>query len=297
MTAPPAGRFLELGALGALEHLRFAPRKRIEGSFSGRYSSRRLGGSGEFADFREYSEGEDLRRLDWKVLARTGKAFTRLYQDENNLVCTLVLDASGSMTFGTPRSKLEYTQFLASAFSYLIGRQQDQIGLAALTDRVDAYFPPGGAPTHVAAVLGAIERLASRPTTNLADALKDLYRRSKRRGVLIVFSDFLIEPLDAAFSALGMFRQRGWEIIVLHVVHPDEERLPDGVAYRFVGLENDGLADVSPAEIRDQYQRRFETHAAMVRNLALADGCDYARISTAVPYLQTLGRFLVEREG
>src|SRR6187200_2203988 len=90
--AATKSRYLDLRALAALEHMRFTTRQRIEGAYSGRHSSRRLGGAGEFADFREYTEGDDLRRLDWKVLARTGRAYLRLYQDETNLVCTLVLD-------------------------------------------------------------------------------------------------------------------------------------------------------------------------------------------------------------
>ena len=136
MSSRSSSRFLDLPALAALENLRFAPRQRIEGSYSGRHSSRRQQGSGEFADFREYTEGEDLRRLDWKVLARTGRAYTRLYQEETNLVCTLVLDASASMRFGAGLSKLEYVQYLATALSHVISRQQDQVGLAVLADEV-----------------------------------------------------------------------------------------------------------------------------------------------------------------
>src|SRR6476646_3822965 len=103
-------RFLDLKALSALAHLRFVTRHQIDGAYSGRHRSRQQGGAAEFADYREYVEGEDLRRLDWKVLARTGRAYTRLYQDETNLVCTLVLDASDSMRFGTPGPKLAYVQ-------------------------------------------------------------------------------------------------------------------------------------------------------------------------------------------
>jgi uncharacterized protein (DUF58 family) len=290
-------RFLELGALASLEHLRFAPRRRLEGTYSGRYASRRLGGAGEFADFREYAGGEDLRRLDWKVLARTGKAFTRVYQDENNLVCTLVLDASGSMTFGSPRTKLEYAQYLTTALGYLIGRQQDQVGLAIVSETLDIHLPAGGTAGHVAAVHDAIENAAPRPTTNLGEALHKLFQRLPHRGVLVVLTDFLVEPLDDAFAALRLFRHRGWEIIALHLVHPDEEQLPDGVAYRFVGLEDEGTIEGSPEMIQGDYRRRFEAHAGMVRTLALATGCDYLRVSTAVPYLQTLGHFLVERTG
>src|SRR5262245_29330967 len=144
MRTSTTSRFLDLRALAALEHLRFATRQRIEGPFSGRHRSRRQGGAGEFADFREYCDGEDLRRLDWKVLARTGRAYTRLYQDENNLSCTIVLDSSASMAFGAQLSKLEYAQFFATALATIIGRQQDQVGLAVIDETLREFFAPGG---------------------------------------------------------------------------------------------------------------------------------------------------------
>src|SRR5438034_7529338 len=115
-------RFLELPALAALAHTRFVTKHQIQGSYSGRHRSKQQGGAAEFVDFREYSAGEDLRRLDWKVLARTGRPYVRLYQDEVNLHCQLVIDASNSMSFG---SKLEYVQYLATAISHVIERQQD----------------------------------------------------------------------------------------------------------------------------------------------------------------------------
>jgi uncharacterized protein (DUF58 family) len=297
MSTRTVSRFLDLRALAALEHLRFAPRQRLEGPFGGRHPSRRQGGAGEFADFREYADGEDLRRLDWKVLARTGRAYTRLYQDETNLSCMLVLDASGSMRFGPGGTKLEYVQYLATALSQVIGRQQDQVGLAVVADAVAEFWPPGGTPGHVAHLQALIEGTKTRPATDLAAALRDLFLRLHRRGVLLVLSDFLVDDLEAVFAAVRLFRHRRWEVILLHVVHPQEERLPEGAAYRFEGLEKEGAVACSPEEVRALYQERFEGHAAALRALALAAGCDYRRVSTAVPYLQTLGGFLVERTG
>src|SRR5436190_4665080 len=142
-------RFLDLRAVAALAHLRFVTRQQIEGSYSGRHRSRQQGGAAEFVDYREYAEGEDLRRLDWKVLARTGRAYTRLYQDETNLVCTVVLDASASMRFGAGMTKLEYSQYLTTAISHVISRQQDQVGLAVVADGLREYLPPGGTQGHV----------------------------------------------------------------------------------------------------------------------------------------------------
>jgi uncharacterized protein (DUF58 family) len=302
--SPSAARpFLDLRALAALSRLRFAPHHRIDGSYSGKHQSRAQSGAGEFVDYREYASGEDLRRLDWKVLARTGRAYIRLCQDETNLVCTLVLDASDSMRFGDePGShrdgrgtKLEYVQFLASALGHLIGRQQDQAGLAIIADGLREFLVPGGAPGHVARLLDLVENLETTPLTRLGQGLRELYRQLSRRGVLVIMSDFLVDDLDDVFSAIRLFRHRQFEVIVLHIVHPGEERLPEGTAYRFIGLENDGSVDASPHEIRDIYQERFEAHVATVRSMTLSTGCDYRRVRTAIPYLQTLSEFLVER--
>ncbi|MEX1098740.1 MAG: DUF58 domain-containing protein [Planctomycetales bacterium] len=299
-----ASCFLDLQALAALERMRFATRHRIEGAYSGRHRSRQLGGAGEFVDFREYASGEDLRRLDWKVLARTGKAYVKLYQDETNLLCTLAIDASGSMRFGETNgrahaggSKLEYAQFLATALSHVISRGQDQVGVAVLSEALDEFVPTGGTPSHVAHVQRVIENVATRPAARMGPALEQLFRRTERRGVLLLMSDFLAEDLEAVFAAVRLFRHRQSEVVILHLIHPEEERLPEGAAFRFEGLENDGRVDCSPHEIRAAYQQRFEAHAGMVRSLSLANGCDYRRTSTAVPYLQTLGEFLVERTG
>ncbi len=303
MAVQTTSRFLDLRALGALEHMRFATRHRIEGAFSGRHQSRQQGGAGEFVDFREYTGAEDLRRLDWKVYARTGKAFVRLHQDETNLRCVLAVDATGSMQFGARRrgqtegSKLEYVQYLATALSHVITRGQDQVGLAVLDDGLRESIPPGGTLTHARRVQEAVEQLETRQATTLAPSLQALFAQSPRRGVLLLLSDFLLDDLPAVFAAIRLFRHRNWEVVVLHVVHPDEERLPEGTAYRFEGMEGEGRVDCSPAEIRAAYRRLVADHLAAVRQFALAGGCDYRKVSTAIPYLTTLGGFLVERAG
>jgi uncharacterized protein (DUF58 family) len=298
-TATPS-RFLDLKALASLRHLRFTTKARIEGTFSGRHRSVARGGSGEFVDYREYSPGEDLRRLDWKVLARTGRGYIRLFQDETNLVCTLVLDASGSMRFGRhsrahPLSKLEYAQYFATACAEIVGRQQDQVGLGVVADGLRGFVAPGATPTHIAVVQATIEAIDTVPETRLAEGLDQLYRRLRRRGTLLILSDFLVDDLEPVFAAIRLFRHRRFEVVVLHIIHPDEEKLPTGTAFRFEGLERDGELDCSPDEVRSEYERQFGEHVAKVRGLAAASGCDYRRVSTGVSYLTTLGGFLVDR--
>src|SRR5262245_47904087 len=149
-------RFLDLRALSALSHMRFVTKHQIEGSYSGRHRSKQQGGAAEFVDYREYAPGEDLRRLDWKVLARTNRLYVRLYQDETNLLCTLVIDASNSMLFG---GKLDYVQHLSTSISHVITRQQDQIGLAVIGDGLVESIAPAATSTHVARVQRTIEHV------------------------------------------------------------------------------------------------------------------------------------------
>jgi len=290
--------FLDLASLAALARLRFVARRHIEGPYSGRHRSRQKGGSGEFVDFREYSGSEDLRRLDWKTYSRTGKAFVRLHQEETNMLCTLAIDASGSMDLGEGETnKLRYAKFLTTALSYLISLGQDQVGLAVLGEKLLEDMPPRSTSQHVVTLQRLIEKLETKPTTRMSDSLEQLFQLGRQRGVLLILSDFLMEDLQETFSVLRQFRHRGWEVITLHLIHPDEERLPEALACRFEGLEGEGNVDCSPDAIRVAYQRIFEEHLSTVRQMALASNCDYRRVSTAVPYLEELGELLVERNG
>ena len=213
MNARVTSRFLDLRALAALEQMRFTTRRRVEGTFMGYHASRQLGGAGEFVDFREYTGGEDLRRLDWKVLARTGKAIVRLHEEETNLSCMLAIDASGSMRFGaagrrgTAGSKLEYVQYLATALSHVISHGQDQVGLAVLDGKLSEWIGPGATTSHVEHLQQVIEGLETRPSPRMAAGLRDLFERmppARRADADERFSDGRSRRrvcVDAAVSA------------------------------------------------------------------------------------------------
>ena len=303
MEAQEAGKFLELNALAAFQNMRFSTNHRIEGAYSGRHSSRSKGGSGEFADYRQYTPGEDLRRLDWRVMARTGRAYVKLFQNETNLVCTAAIDASRSMHFGAAGpndatgSKIEYAQYFATALSHIISFGRDQVGLAVLGKQLDDYFLPGSTPDHVHRLHQTIAEIETAGEVDWDRSLSELFRRTSRRGVLLLVTDFLCDDLEPLFSQVRLFRHRGWEVITLHLVHPAEERLPVGTAYQFEGMESEGSVECSPTEVAEIYEQNFAQHLTAVRAMALSAGCDYRLVSTAIPYLQTLGGFLVERTG
>jgi uncharacterized protein (DUF58 family) len=300
---PKTSPFFEPRKLAGLERMRFTTPRRVEGSYSGQHIAKRLGGAGEFVDYREYTPGDDLRHVDWRVMGRMGRAYLKLFQDETDLSCTLVLDASGSMLQGSlpaggrNPSKLAWMQYFATALSHLIILNRDAVGLAVVNDSLLQFTPPSSTYQHRMLLHEQIERLRPVGGSKLAIGLDQLLLRVRRRGVLLVVSDFLVESLEPLIGSLRKFRARGWEVIALHVVHPDEQRLPEGTAFRFYGLEGDGLIDCQSSEIRREYQARFDKHLTTTRAALLAASCDYYFASTATSYLDLLRTFLVLRSG
>ena len=292
-----------MGALSQLAHLRFWTKQVVEGTYSGRYRSLRKGGACEFLEHRQYSPGDDVRHLDWKVLGRTGRSYVRIYEDETNLVATLVLDISRSMLYGgrsardTSGSKLDYARYLCAALAHIIMKEQNRFGLALASAQLDEFLPPGIGPTHMSGVLLSIEEVSTVPDTDLSTPLRELFAALKQRGVLIIVSDFLEEDLERLFTVIKLFRHRHFGVLLLHVIHPLEEHLPTGPAYRFEGLEGEGYRICSPQEVAELYERRFRRFLTGLRTLAMASGCGYYLFSTAVPYVQNLKTLLVERRG
>lgn len=301
MAAPARSRFLQVEALSRLARLRLSVRRVVEGPYAGRHESVQRGGAVEFVDFRRYAPGEDLRRVDWKVLARLRKPYIRIFADETNLVANLLLDTSSSMLFAgvahRDGSKLDYARYLVAAIAFLVARERDQVGLAVGADGLKSYIPPGSTPAHVARVCDALEAVVPVPETRLADALRDLFPMLRRRGLLVVLSDFLVDDLEGVFGALRLYQHLHFEVILLHIVHPEEQTLPKGAAYRFEDLEDASEVACSPVEVVRAYERAFAEHAHKVSSLAAAGGYEYRFVSTARPYVTALKDMLVERRG
>lgn len=293
--------YFEPARLAGLEKMRFTTSRRVEGAYSGRHVAKRRGGAGEFVDYREYSPGDDLRKLDWKALARTGRTYLKLFQDETDLRCTLVLDTSGSMAQGSRSaydhrgSKLAWTQYFATALSHLIVLGRDAVGLCTIGTKLNKVLAPVSSMSHRSLVHQTIESLQPYGETDLAKGLDTLLLQAGRRGVLLIISDFLVADLQPLIASLRKFRSRGWEIITLHVTHPDEVTLPEGHAFRFQDLESMGQVNCQMSEIRTAYEARFQEHLRATRGGLQAVGCDYYLIDVNVNYLEVLRNFYVSR--
>lgn len=262
----------------ALRHVRLRPRGAAEGTFAGPHKSHYRGTAVEFADYREYSPGDDIRLVDWKVFARTDRHYVRLFDAERNLLTYLVLDKSASMDFAgalTPTpSKLEHAARLAAAIGYLIIREGDELGLSLTDAELHGHLPASASWSHLGRTLDALGLARAAGRTDLGACLEQVFARTKRRGVLVVLSDFL--EADARFwKAIDLFRRSRFDVRLFHVAHPEELDLPAVAAARFIESEGSGHFNAEPDAIRALYRRRFEAHLSEIQGNCQARGCDW----------------------
>ena len=324
-SARPGEKYLRPQDLRRLQNFQFAAKLVVEGFYAGRHRSPYYDASAEFADYRPYAPGDEIRALDWRAYARTDRDYIKLFRKESDMRCHVLLDTSRSMAFrdesarstgkaktGRWRgrfqreneagegqeagiSKFEYGAYLTAALCYLMIQQGDKASLALGASQLDSFVPPGGTISHLYRLLHTLERTQPDGPTEIAAALRSLFTVAVRRGLLVVISDFL-EPPDALFSALAMFAHRGWQILLLHVLTETEMRLPesDGPT-RYEDAESHGFADADPEALRSAYQAEMQIWLTELETQAKARGIRYARLSTSTPYDQALERYLTTR--
>ena len=292
--------YLDLARMEMLKRVRLKPRGAAEGTFAGPHKSNYRGTAVEFADYRNYVPGDDIRLVDWKVFARTDRYYVRLYEAERNLLSYLVVDTSGSMEFKgaavVTQAKLEYACRLAAALAYLVVSEGDEVGLSLADEHVHSHLPAHSDWIHLGAVVDHLGRSRPKGRTDLGACLMEVYRRVTRRGVLIVLSDFL-SPSATLWKAMDLFRRSQFDVMLFHVAHPEEIELPDVPMARFRHTEEDsGSFDAEPDTVRDLYRARFAAFLSEVKAGATTRGCDwYLARTDADPYL-FLKQCFLERE-
>ena len=271
--------YLDLARMEMLRRCRLLPRGTAEGTFAGPHRSRFRGTAVEFADYREYVPGDDVRMIDWKVVARTDKHYIKLFEAERNLLSYLLVDSSGSMAYaGLDRrgpSKLECAGRLAAALAYLVIDQGDQAGLSLAGSGVHTHLRPTSGWIHLASLVKTLGQATAEGDTDLGTALGQLFGRASARGVVIIFSDFL--GVDTAFwRGLDLFRRSHNDVLLFHIIHPEEECLPEVPLARFVDCEGAKGAFIAEiAVVREAYSRRFRDHCEAVQAGAATRGCEY----------------------
>lgn len=326
MTSP----YLRPQDLRRFHSFQFAAKLVVEGFYSGRHRSPYHDASAEFADYRPYVPGDEIRALDWRAYARTDRDYIKLFRKETDMRCHVLLDTSRSMAFrgepeaeaeaqgrrkvwwqrlldgpeagnarndgaDAPLSKFEYGAYLTAALCYLMVQQGDKASLALGADELKAFAPPGGTMAHLHGLLHTLEQTQPDGPTRLSHALRSLFALARRRGLLVVVSDFLEEP-DALFGALSMYAHRGWQVLLLHVLTETEMQLPDEKgALRFLDAEGPGQADADPETLRIAYQSELRAFLDTLETQAKARRIHYARMTTSTPYDRALERYLTTR--
>jgi uncharacterized protein (DUF58 family) len=296
-------RWLPPASTATLARLELVARSVMEGFVSGRHRSPHKGFSVEFAEHRQYTPGDDLRSLDWRVLARKDRYYIKQYIEETNLRATILLDASGSMDFrgeqaaefgGRRLSKLEYAQYIAAVLSYLLIGQQDAVGMVTFDSAIRSYLPARARPSQVRAILEQIDATSAGNDTGLAPVFHEIAERVPRRGLVIVLSD-LFDDTAELLKALHHFRFRRHEVIVLHIMAEEEIFFPFDSFTEFKDLESPQQVDVDPKTIRASYLDRIRR---FLREISAGCGeisADYVPLSTKTPFDKALSDFLARR--
>lgn len=288
---------LEAEDITSLQNLQLFARTVVEGFTTGHHASPHKGFSVEFRQHRPYVQGDDIRRLDWKIFGRADRFYIREYDEETNLRATVVLDASGSMDYRGQKGvwKFDYARKLAAALSYLLMSQQDAVGLVTFDSKVREFIPNRTRITHLHHLLETM--IATKPgkETSLAPVLESLAQRLKRRGLVILISDFFDDPA-AILKAIGVLRKQGHEIIALQLWDRDELEFPFGQWARFENLEkDDDFLLLDPATIRLRYLEVQRVFQDQLKEGFRRHQVDYLSLPTDEPHSAALRSYLALR--
>jgi uncharacterized protein (DUF58 family) len=299
VSAPGPARFLDPEVLARIGSLELLARAVVEGFMSGLHRSPFTGFSTEFTEYRQYHPGDDLRYLDWRLLGRTDRCFIKKYRADTNTQCHLLVDTSASMRYSHQGrvTKLQYAKFLAASLAYLLGRQQDAVGLVAFDQHVHTRVPARHRVGHLRTIFGHLAALEAGGETRLAESLHQLAEILTRRGVVVVISDFYDQPerLQSAFQHL---RFKGHDLVAFHVLDKNEVEFDfDDAVLLLEDAETQEQMPVLPDVIARSYRERMRGHIDELRRCAAANHVDYEFITTEQPLDSALFSFLSRRAG
>lgn len=294
-----ARQFLDPAVVARLGTLELKARTIVEGLLSGLHRSPFKGFSVEFAEYRQYMPGDDLATIDWKVYARSDRYYVKKFEEETNLDCHVMIDVSASMAYGERGiTKLEYGACLAASLAYLMNRQRDGVGLTAFDEGIVTMLPASARSGHLRALLLTLDRLRPARQTNVSKPLHKLADLLSKRGMVVLISDLLDEP-ERVIRGLKHFRFRGTDVIVFHVLDPDELEFPFDRATRFEDLETSEEVMAVPAVVRQHYLKAMGDFVERYKRELGSAGIDYKLVSTDRPlefalleYLSTRARAL-----
>jgi uncharacterized protein (DUF58 family) len=291
-------RFLDPTVLAGISGLDLIAKTVVDGFVAGLHRSPDFGFSQEFAEYRAYAPGDDLRHVDWNLFARTERCYLKRYRGETNSQLTILLDASNSMSYRSHAvSKMDYARYTAASLFYLaIHNQRDPAGLIVFDDEVRNYIRPSTRQGQLHRLLAGLEQAEPRARTNFAKPLAHFQEFLRRRGMVVVISDFYESP-ETIVKTIEPLRFHGSEVVLFHVLDPKEIRPELRGPAILVDLETEQRLEVIPEYVKGEYRRKMDGHLQQMSERARAAGLDYHLLVTDRPLDAALSEYLFLRPG
>ncbi|MBA3973257.1 MAG: DUF58 domain-containing protein [Candidatus Solibacter sp.] len=290
-------RFLDPQILAGIANLELTARTVVDGFIAGLHRSPDFGFSQEFAEYRQYVPGDDLRYVDWNVYARSGRLYLKRYHGETNTRLTVLLDRSNSMEFASQGiRKIDYARYLAASMAYLAHHQRDAVGLITFDDDIRDFIPPSSRQGQWMKVLHAIDRAEPGHRTDFAKPFLQFQEVLRSRGIVLVISDFYADPVAVA-RTVAPLRHRGNDVILFHVLDPMEVAPVFNEPKILIDLETGHELEVSPEYAQGPYRRKIDSHLAAMKSEAEAAGLTYLLAETNKPLDRALREYLSIRQG
>ena len=291
-------RFLDPSILAGISGLALVAKTVVDGFIAGLHRSPDFGFSQEFAEYRAYSPGDDLRHVDWNVYARTERMYLKRYRGETNSSLTILLDASNSMQFGSHGvNKMDYARYLAASLFYLaIHDQRDAAGLITFDDQIRNFVRPSTRQGQLHRLMAALEQAEARARTDFAKPMRYFQEFLKRRGIVLIVSDFWESP-ESIVRNIEPLRYRGNEVVLFHVLDPEDVRPALNRPSILVDIETKQELEVTPDYTKKDYREKVDAHLQNLRDRTLAAGMGYYLLMTDRPLDAALREYLTLREG
>lgn len=290
-------KYLRPDVVAQLANMELRARLVVEGFITGLHKSPYHGFSVEFTEHRQYMPGDDLKHLDWKVYGKTDRFYIKQFEEETNLKSYIVLDASKSMDYASNGClrKVEYASYLAAALAYLMVEQRDAVGLTVYDENVRLLLPPHATRTYLKQILRELDQLKPSNKTAIASSLHNVAERIKRRGLVIILSDFFDDPAQVV-TAFKHFRHKGNEVIVMQVLDPMERSFAFGADAVFRDLETKEELMTQPWHIQKAYQESMKEFLEFYKRECRENAIDYVLMDTSTPFDKALFEYLNKRK-
>ena len=291
----PAYDFVDHDIIAKFSRLNVRPRGLAAGNFTGLHRSSHHGASVEFAEYRKYVPGDDTRRIDWRVYAKSDRFYLKEFEADTNLRCYLVIDCSGSMTFASDgMSKFEYARRLAATLAHLLVHQADHVGVLCFNDQVVHDIPPRGNPAHLRFIYDTIDRVKPRGKTDMVEILHGLAERISQRAMVVLFSDFFVD-IDPLISCFEHMRHRKHDLVAFHLLDRQETEFEFDRPIRFQDLEGGSALMTEPVAIQPGYRVAVDNFLSAMRHGCRQHNVDYQLTMTSEPTETALTRFFLSR--